>query len=30
MEEILRKIVQFFPTAKDPDSVIDEWIASQD
>jgi 4-hydroxy-3-methylbut-2-enyl diphosphate reductase len=30
MEEILRKIVQFFPTAKDPDSVIDEWISSQD
>jgi 4-hydroxy-3-methylbut-2-enyl diphosphate reductase len=30
MEEILRKLVQFFPGAKEPDEVVAAWLASQD
>jgi len=30
MEEILRKLVQFFPEAQAPDLVIDAWLAAQE
>jgi hypothetical protein len=28
MEEIFRKLVSFFPGAKEPDLVVEEWLNS--